>query len=330
MTLTQEAAAGRLAALGLVVFERGWLSANNVLHLPAGGAPATIIDTGYALHAEQTLELVLERLGGRPLGRIVNTHLHSDHCGGNARLQSAFGCETWVPEPSFEAVRLWDTSHLSYERTDQRCDRFHADRAVRAGETILLGEFEWQAFATPGHDPEALVFFQPEARVLVAGDALWQDRLAIVFPALYPATIGQDGSGREDPFAPVARTLDLIESLDPEVVVPGHGPPFTNAATALAISRERLRAFAAVPNRHRDHALRALAMFHMLEKREREFSELVAWMTSTPLLRHTLLASGLTGDRIASHVEAMLDRMLRDGALERRGSMVIARTDRRG
>lgn len=326
MTLTREAAAGRLASLGLVVFERGWLSANNVLHLPADGGPATVIDTGYALHATQTLDLVRARLGGRPLGRIVNTHLHSDHCGGNARLQSTFGCETWVPEPSFDAVRTWDTSRLTYDRTDQRCDRFQADRAVRAGETIHLGEFGWLAFATPGHDPEALVFFQPETRVLIAGDALWQDRLAIVFPAL-----SGDASDRgEDPFAPVARTLDLIESLEPEIVVPGHGPPFTDATAALAVSRERLNAFAAAPERHRDHALRALVMFHMLEKREREFSELAAWMASTPLLRHALLASGLTEDRITQHVGETLERLLRERALERRGSMVIARMDHRG
>jgi glyoxylase-like metal-dependent hydrolase (beta-lactamase superfamily II) len=326
MTLTREAAAGRLASLGLVVFERGWLSANNVLHLPADGGPATVIDTGYVLHAGQTVDLVRARLGGRPLGRIVNTHLHSDHCGGNARLQSTFGCEAWVPEPSFDAVRMWDASRLSYERTDQRCDRFRADRAVRPGQTILLGEFRWLAFATPGHDPDALVFFQPEARVLIAGDALWQDRLAIVFPALY----GVPSDSGEDPFAPVARTLDLIEALEPDIVVPGHGPPFTDAAAALAVSRERLSSFATAPDRHRDHALRVMAMFHMLEKREREYSELAAWMASTPLLRHALLASGLGEDQIPQHVEETIERLLRDRALERRGSMVISRTDDRG
>ena len=40
MTASLAAAAPLLGALGIVVFERGWLSANNVLFLPSHGAPA--------------------------------------------------------------------------------------------------------------------------------------------------------------------------------------------------------------------------------------------------------------------------------------------------
>ena len=46
-----------------------------------------MVDTGYCIHAEQTLALVEAALQGAPLQRIVNTHLHNDHCGGNALLR---------------------------------------------------------------------------------------------------------------------------------------------------------------------------------------------------------------------------------------------------
>ena len=55
---------------------------------------AALVDTGYATHAPQTLALVQQALGARPLDLIVNTHLHSDHCGGNALLQAAWPCRT--------------------------------------------------------------------------------------------------------------------------------------------------------------------------------------------------------------------------------------------
>ena len=42
------------------VFERGWLSSNNILF--AGPGPTTLVDTGYLLHAEQTLALVARAL----------------------------------------------------------------------------------------------------------------------------------------------------------------------------------------------------------------------------------------------------------------------------
>ena len=74
---------------GLSVFERGWLSSNNVLIHGAGGG-ATLVDTSHCLHAEQSVALVRHALlRAEPqerLVRVLNTHLHSDHCGGNAAL----------------------------------------------------------------------------------------------------------------------------------------------------------------------------------------------------------------------------------------------------
>ena len=81
------------ASEGLTVLERGWLSSNNILlhgDPDAGDAAATLIDSGHCLHAEQTVALVHRaRRPGQALARIVNTHLPSDHCGGNAALQRA-------------------------------------------------------------------------------------------------------------------------------------------------------------------------------------------------------------------------------------------------
>jgi glyoxylase-like metal-dependent hydrolase (beta-lactamase superfamily II) len=84
------------------VFERGWLSANNILFIGRDGT--TLVDSGYVTHAPQTLALLRHALDGRPLDRIVNTHLHSDHCGGNAALKDAFGCRIAIPV--FEAGKV--------------------------------------------------------------------------------------------------------------------------------------------------------------------------------------------------------------------------------
>ncbi len=51
------------------VFERGWLSSNNVLLYDDEHA-ATLVDTGYVSHRAQTLALVQSALGGRKLARI--------------------------------------------------------------------------------------------------------------------------------------------------------------------------------------------------------------------------------------------------------------------
>lgn len=267
--------AGILRTLGARVLQRDWLSANQVvLAGDAPGLPATVVDTGYASHAEMTLALLDRALDGAPLGRIVNTHLHSDHCGGNRALQARHpGVRTAVPLPSLEAVREWDEDRLTYRLTGQTCERFRVDEALRPGGALRLGTADWTVHAAPGHDPDAVLLFEPQTRTLIAGDALWQDRLAIIFPEL----AGTDG------FGPTRRTLALIEALAPRCVIPGHGAPFGDVAAALAASRRRLDAFERDPRRHAQHAARALVMFHMLEHRHLPRPALQAWLLATPI-----------------------------------------------
>jgi glyoxylase-like metal-dependent hydrolase (beta-lactamase superfamily II) len=108
--------------LRLQVLERGWLSSNNVVFGPAPGSPAAVVDTGYDAHSAQTVELLKSCLSGCPLARILNTHLHSDHCGGNAALQRAFGSQTSVPAVSLDAVLRWDQDQLTHDATSQSCE----------------------------------------------------------------------------------------------------------------------------------------------------------------------------------------------------------------
>ena len=117
---------------GMHVFERGWLSANNILF--ADGDQTVLVDSGYCTHSAQTLSLVEGILGNRPLDMLVNTHLHSDHCGGNAALQARFpALQTLIPPGHAPQVAQWDAAALSYLSTGQRCPRFGFDQTLQPG-----------------------------------------------------------------------------------------------------------------------------------------------------------------------------------------------------
>ena len=92
------------ALLAMTVLERGWLSANQIVFGAPAAASAAVVDTGFCGHAAQTIALVEHALAGTPLKRIVNTHLHSDHCGGNHALQARSDVETWIPSASLAAI----------------------------------------------------------------------------------------------------------------------------------------------------------------------------------------------------------------------------------
>ena len=165
------------------VIERGWLSSNNVLFFE--GESATLVDAGYVGHAPQTVELVKSALAAQrsttTLGRLVNTHSHSDHIGGNAALQATFGCRIVIPAGIERMVAEWDTKALLLDSAKQRGDRFAHDAVIEPGGEFEMGGYTWKALAAPGHDMEALVFHCAEQRILISGDALWQDGFGIIF-----------------------------------------------------------------------------------------------------------------------------------------------------
>jgi len=300
----------------LQVFERGWLSANCVLGIGPEGA--TLVDSGYASHAEQTLALVSQALHGQPLRHLINTHLHSDHCGGNAALQARYpGLRTAIPPGQADAVRTWDESRLSYQATGQHCPRFAFDGVLTPGTEVQLAGLSWQVLAAPGHDPHAVLLHQPAYRTLIAGDALWENGFGVVFPEL-------DG---EPAFQEVGDTLDLIESLAPQVVIPGHGAPFGGApavAQALGRARSRLAQFQQSPEKHRLYALKVLIKFRLLAWQRVALDDLLAWARATPYLQrqHALHGGPLPLD---AWLLQLLNSLVASGAAARQDGWVIDR-----
>ncbi len=258
---------------GMFFFERGWLSANNILLL--GPDDAALVDTGYCSHAEQTVDLVASTLDTRPLTHVLNTHLHSDHCGGNAALQARWpDVQTWIAPGQAAQVQEWDPVALSYTPTGQFCPRFRADGVLQPGSMVTLGGRPWQVHAAPGHDPHSIVLFEPERRLLISADALWEHGFGVVFPEIEGAQA----------FAEVAATLDVIEQLQPALVLPGHGPLFTDVAAALARARQRLQGFIAQPERHARYAAKVLLKYKLLEWQQLPLNQVHAWCQQTPYL----------------------------------------------
>jgi glyoxylase-like metal-dependent hydrolase (beta-lactamase superfamily II) len=253
------------------VFERGWLSSNNILIV--GRDASALIDSGYCIHAGQTVALVEAALNEQPLDLLVNTHLHSDHCGGNAALQKRYpDLMTLIPSGQSGHVRHWNPQALSYTPTGQACPQFGFNALLQPGCDIDLGDLSWQVHAAPGHDPHSVILFEPASRVLVSADALWENGFGVVFPEL-------EGI---DAFDQVGQTIDLIESLAPRLVIPGHGPIFSTVEPAIANARRRLDGFKANPAKHIAYAAKVLLKFKLLELQMIELPSLIAWAGATP------------------------------------------------
>jgi glyoxylase-like metal-dependent hydrolase (beta-lactamase superfamily II) len=259
------------------IFERGWLSANNVLLF--GEQDVSLVDTGYCAHQQMTLDLVsnsLQQHGLKTLNKVVNTHLHSDHCGGNAALSEVFDCEIWIPQAEAIAVQDWDENLLSFEQLGQECPRFSHQALLVPGEELILGPYRWQILAAPGHDNHSIMLYQEQHQILISADALWEDGFGVIFPELW----GEGG------FEEVAQTLELIERLPVALVIPGHGKPFTNVKQSIETAKSRLDYLSSDVDRNARHGAKVLLKYKLLEWRSQKLIDVQQWITSTPVLEN--------------------------------------------
>ncbi len=296
------------------VIERGWLSSNNILFF--AGESATLVDAGYVGHAPQTVELVKSALAARrppvKLSRLINTHSHSDHIGGNAALQAAFGCEIVIPAGIERMVSDWDTHALLLDAAKQRGDRFAHDAVIEANSEFDMGGLTWQALPAPGHDMEALIYYCPEKRILISGDALWQDGFGIIFGELM---------GRKDALPATRSTLEMIGRLGVDIVIPGHGPAFADFDAALARAFQRLASFEADGTRMGRNAVRACFTFNLLDLQRLREDELPAYLKSVPFFDHVNQRMlGFSDEDFASW---LLGELLRSRSIELRDGWIL-------
>lgn len=314
---------------GLQVLERGWLSSNNIVF--ADDDVPTVVDTGYVTHADETLRLLEGGSGaagaagvpgasgalkGRPLGRILNTHLHSDHAGGNALLQARYGCETWIPPGDAALVDTWDEARLSYRRTGQQCPPFTYDHLLQPHSVHRLGGEDWTVLPAMGHDHAMVMLWCERLGILISADALWQKGFGVIFPELE----GIPG------FAEQAATLDLIGQLQPRIVIPGHGAPFTEddgaVSAALGAARSRIQWLSEEPRRNADNALKVLLAFKLLEAQRLTLAELAA------MVQNSFDGNGAMRALYPVDAEAiaafMAEELVRVGAATREGDAVVA------
>jgi glyoxylase-like metal-dependent hydrolase (beta-lactamase superfamily II) len=293
------------------VFVRDWLSSNQIVL--KGREGGVVIDSGYGKHAPLTLALVASRMGldGASLAKLVNTHCHSDHMGGNAALRRAYGCPIAVPAGEAASIAAWDERTLLLDYADQRAERFDVDEVLQPGSTHVWGDLEWRALAAPGHDMAALVFFNPEHSILISGDALWQNGYGFVMPPEIDASA----------LSATRATLEMIAGLGVRCVIPGHGEPFNDVDAALDRAFRRTGAFAADTSRLARHALKVVLVFALLDQERLPLASMPDYVARIGIYRD--FNARFFGLAPASLAEQLIADLERSGAVRRESGYLM-------
>lgn len=306
----------------LQVLERGWVSSNNIVFL--GREETAVVDTGYVRHAAQTVSLVRHLLAQRPLARIVNTHTHSDHIGGNAALQRAYPqARITIPAGDAEAIRHWDEAALHLSTMGQECERFMFDATFARDDTLTLGDLPWRVVASPGHHMASLMLYCVEEAILISADALWQNGFGVMFPG-----IDGDPVSQSEAFAAQRATLESIAALGVRAVIPGHGAPFTGVSAALERAFGRLAYFETNPERHARNGLKVVLSFLLMIEGRIALASLPQRLAALPLaVRINQDHYQLDATQLAAFVTTELEK---GGAAHRADGWLVAGKQKAG
>jgi glyoxylase-like metal-dependent hydrolase (beta-lactamase superfamily II) len=269
----------------------------NLLLLP-GPQPA-LVDSGFVGHAEETAAWVRAHTGD--LALVVNTHWHSDHVGGNALLQAA-GAGIAASSPDAEAVARRDPGCCLAEYLDQPVAPYDVDESLDDGQVLRLGEVDWQVVRTPGHTPGHLSLWQPEERLLIAGDALSDYDVGWVNLALD----GPDAAGT------ALASLQRLADLAPRVVLPAHGPLPTDPGAALATALRRAQRLVDDPAGAVWYGARRIFAFALMIREGIPVGEVESYLHARAWLRDAAKLLGTTPEDLAAE---LVDTMVRSGAV---------------
>ncbi|WAA12067.1 MBL fold metallo-hydrolase [Fervidibacillus halotolerans] len=201
-----------------------------------------VIDTG--LNNRYSKERWKEELDGKEVSDIFVTHYHPDHFGYAGGLQQETGAKVSMPKIDAEnGLKVWTDQFLKelhghyalagipksvatamVENTREFVPRVTPYPKIthyfQEGERFQIGKLEYEVLFTPGHSDGLIVFYNRDQKVLIATDH--------ILPKITP-NISYWFHGDPNPLATYLQSLQKIEKLAVDFVIPGHGKPFYGA-----------------------------------------------------------------------------------------------------
>ena len=289
------------------------------LWLLADGDGWTIVDCGLGLETTRAAwdRIFAERLGSRPVTRVIVTHFHPDHVGNAAWLAARWGVEVWMTQAEWLSARaLYAPSGDDdiavkldfYRRNGVGAAELEAMRTphnvffrrmvpelparfvrLRHGQDVAIDGRRWRVVVGRGHAPEHACLWCEELGVLIAGDML--------LPRISPNVSVWANEPLGDPLAEFLASLDGLAAVGQDaLVLPAHGLPYHGATARVAALRAHhathLDAIAAALSEAPRHAV---GCFPLLFRREIGAANMGLALGEAVAHLHRLEAAGRVG-----------------------------------
>ena len=215
-----------------------------------------IVDTGIGNRESKDIWLghFENLMGGRPVNRVIVTHLHPDHSGLAGWISRKFGAPLVMTRGEYflcrlmaadtgsvaprEGLHFYRKAGFTSEQIELYKARFggfgkaitplpHCYDRIQDGDTGIINGREWRVIIGSGHSPEHAVLWCPELKLCLSGDQILPNISSNV--SVWPT---------EPESNPLQNWIDSCKKLKaalPEdtLVCPAHGIPFRGAHRRL-------------------------------------------------------------------------------------------------
>jgi glyoxylase-like metal-dependent hydrolase (beta-lactamase superfamily II) len=193
-------------------------------------------------------------LGGKPIKRVIVTHMHPDHIGLAGWMTHKWQCELWITRLEYIQCRMlvadtgreapkagidfYRAAGWEQEDLDRYVERFggfgkavsqlpDSFRRLSDGQEIQIGDRTWRIVTGCGHSPDHACLWQPDLNVFISGDQILPriSSNVSVFPTEPEANPLQD-------WLDSCAKLKSIVPAD-VLTLPSHNEPFRGAHKRL-------------------------------------------------------------------------------------------------
>ncbi len=207
----------------------------------AGDLLTLVIDTGANTLAGQSIYGYASAIRPGNQLRVINTEKHFDHIGGNAFFLGR-GIEVWGHSGIARTAGEFQEEIAEFNAAIPNAARrelgeasaffwqtrvANPNRQIEKDTCFDLGSVTAEVLLTPGHTPTNLSVWVPQDRALFTGDCLIREYL----PNL--------DAGTPSDWQTWLESLARIESLQPAIVVAGHGPVARGGEVPLVLEAVR-------------------------------------------------------------------------------------------
>jgi len=209
----------------------------------------TIVDTGIALEESREFwrKIFDEVLQGKPVTRVICTHMHPDHIGLAGWICRKYGAQLWMSRLEYvtgrmlvadtgrqapeEGVRFyrgagWEEADI--ERYKKRFGGFgqavsrvpEAYHRLNDGDVIEIGARPWRIITGNGHSPDHVCLWQEELKLFISGDQ--------VLPRISSNVSVFPTEPEADPLTDWIESCKKLRAAIPNdvLVLPAHNEPF--------------------------------------------------------------------------------------------------------